>query len=135
MEPLYLQMRPLFSFNQEMITEVCNLLPLCPRCDFLRHNSAFHLPSYAALTVLQHFQFRLPFYLSSCTHTFPISSLVVVSNGSVIKSTALVQQVIRSENTAWAALSVSVMSSGQAKCQKGEIHGGCAASGVAESQQ
>lgn len=58
------------------------------------------------------------FYFSSCTHTFPISSLVVVSNGFVIKSTALVQQVIRSENTAWAALSVSLMSSVQAKCQR-----------------
>lgn len=58
------------------------------------------------------------FYLSSCTHTLAISSLVVVSNGSVIKSTALVQQVIRSENTARAALSACVVSSVHTKCQR-----------------
>lgn len=42
---------------------------------------------------------------------------VVVSNSFVIKSTALVQQVIRSQKTARAARSQSMMSSVQAQCQ------------------
>ncbi|KAF0038336.1 hypothetical protein F2P81_008820 [Scophthalmus maximus] len=48
---------------------------------------------------------------------------------AALESTALVQQVIRSENTACAVPSVSVMSPVQAKCHEEEIHRGWATSG------
>lgn len=97
------------SFSQETSKEVCNLLPLCPKQDFSQYHRINVSPAVQSPDSSTTFSIAA-FYLSSRSHTFPISSLLVVSNGFVIKSTALVQQVIRSENTAWAALSVSVMS-------------------------
>lgn len=103
----------IFSLNQEnQLKRCCNLLLLSPTKLF---SIVFRL-LWGTVTAV-HPPFLLLFLFVLCAHTFPISSVVVVSDGFVIKSTALVQQVIRSENTAGATASVCGMSSGHAKCQ------------------
>lgn len=109
------QNNPHRLYNYPIFVPTCYLLLLLS--ERLQYR---HLPARQSSDSRATFQFfyLLLFICPQALFSLCITSRGVVSSGFVIKSTLLVRHVIRSESTAWAALSASVMSSVRGKCQR-----------------